>query len=132
MDSEPCAVIWYSSSDTTPRARGGPTNYTGDTEPWARASFMVERLGTGLAAAALARGLAVRQQRIKQQHAGAGDDRGVGHVEVGPVIAEDVDLNEVDDRAVENAVVNVAERAAENERESDGRERELAAETQST
>ena len=73
---------------------------------------------------ALARGLAMRQQRIKQQHAGAGDNGGIGHVEVRPVIAEDVDLNEVDDLAVaQNAVVDVAERAAENERESNGQGR---------
>ena len=62
--------------------------------------------------APLSGGVWVREQRIEEEQAGAGDDGGVGHVEVGPVVGEDVDLNEVDDRAIDDAVVNVADCAA--------------------
>ena len=46
---------------------------------------------------------------------------GVGDVEVGPVVVDDVDLEEVDDVGEAHAVVEVAERAAEDEceREAD-------------
>ena len=43
------------------------------------------------------------------------------------MVAEDVDLNEVDDRAVEDAVVDVAEGASQNQREGDGGEAEAVA-----
>ena len=67
------------------------------------------------------------QQGIEEEQAGADDHAGVGHVEVGPVVAEDVDLDEVDDRAVGDAVVDVAQRAAQNERQSHGREADAIA-----
>src|ERR1700722_16272503 len=69
----------------------------------------------------------LRQQRIKQEQACAGDDGAIGYVEVGPGIAEDVDFDEVDDGAVEDAVVDVAQRSSQNQREGDGGEREPVA-----
>jgi len=48
------------------------------------------------------------EEGIEEQKAGAYDDGTVGYVEVGPMIAEDVDLNEVDDRTVEDSIVEVA------------------------
>ena len=75
----------------------------------------------------MGRGL-FRQQGIEQEQAGSGDDGGVGYVEVGPMIGEDVDLNEVDHRAVDDAVVDVAEGAAEDEGKGDGGEGDVVAE----
>src|ERR1039458_2985218 len=68
------------------------------------------------------------EQGVEQKQACAGDDGGVGQVEVGPVVGEDVDFNEVDDRAVEDAVVDVAEGSGKNEGEGDGPEGEAVAE----
>ena len=67
-------------------------------------------------------------QHFDEQEAGSDADGGVGDVEVGPVIVDDVDLEEVDDVGEAHAVVEVAERAAEDEREREADERELAAE----
>ena len=39
----------------------------------------------------------VRHEGVEEQEAGTGDDAAIGEVEVGPVIAEDVDFNEVYD-----------------------------------
>ena len=64
---------------------------------------------------------------VEQEQKGAGDDAGVGDVEVGEMIAEDVDFNEVDDGAVEDAVVDVAEGSAEDEGECDGGDGEFVA-----
>ena len=69
-----------------------------------------------------------RQQRVEEEQAGAGHNRGVGNVEVGPVIAEDVDLDEVDHGAVDDAVVDVAEGPAKDERKSHGGKRDAIAE----
>ena len=66
------------------------------------------------------------QQGIEHQQAGAGHDGAVGHVEVRPVIGEDVDLDEVDDRAVGDAVVDVADGAAQYQGQGDGGERDAA------
>src|ERR1035437_1898200 len=63
-------------------------------------------------------------QRVKQQQAGAGDDRRVGYIEVWKVVSEDVDLDEVYHRAVGDAVVNVAQRAGKDQRQSDGGQRD--------
>ena len=49
------------------------------------------------------------------------DDRAVGHVEVGPTVAADVEVQEVHHATVDHAVPQVAGGAAENERQSDGR-----------
>ena len=68
------------------------------------------------------------QQRIEEKEAGADDDGTIGHVEVGPVIAEDVDLNEVDDRAVEDSIVEVAESSPKHQGEGNGGETDLTAE----
>ncbi len=68
------------------------------------------------------------EQGIEEQEAGADDDGTVGHIEVGPVVAEDVDLNEVDDGAVDDAIVEVAERSAEHQGEGGGGEGDSAAE----
>ncbi len=53
---------------------------------------------------------------------------GIGNVEVRPMIAEDVDFNEVDDRAVEEAVVHIAESAAQDECQGYGDEGEVVTE----
>src|SRR6516164_5428536 len=68
------------------------------------------------------------QERVEKEEAGAGDDGAVGHIEVRPMISEDVNLNEVDDRAVSDAVVEVAKRATENQRQRPRCEREAVAE----
>ena len=68
------------------------------------------------------------QQGIEQEHAGSGDYGGVGDVEVGPMVGEDVDFNEVDDRAVEEAVVDVAEGAAQDERKCYGDQSDVVTE----
>ena len=44
-----------------------------------------------------------------EQEAGADDDAAVGYVEVGPVVVDDVDFEEVDDVVEADAVVEVAE-----------------------
>src|SRR3569833_1193583 len=72
--------------------------------------------------------LLVREEGVEEEEAGADDDAAVGHVEVGPVVAEDVDLDEVDDGAVAEAGVEIAYGAAEDESESHGCEAEAAAE----
>ena len=52
-----------------------------------------------------------------EEEAGADDDAAVGDVEVGPVVAPvgefEVDFEEVDDRSVDEAVVEVADGSAE-------------------
>ena len=68
------------------------------------------------------------EEGVEEEEACAGDDGAVGYVEVGPVVGEDVDFNEVDDCAVEDAVVEVAEGSAEDEGEGGGCQRELVAE----
>ena len=52
-----------------------------------------------------------RHQRMQHQQDPAADDGGIGHVEVGPVVVDDVDLEEVDDRAGADAIVRVADGA---------------------
>ena len=52
---------------------------------------------------------------------------GVGDVEVRPVIVHDVHLDEVDDVVEADAIVEVADGSAEDEREGDAGEREGAA-----
>ena len=59
---------------------------------------------------------ASRQERIEKEKAGADDDAGIGNIEVGIVVAEDVHFNEVDDGTVNDAIMHVAQRAAEDER----------------
>jgi hypothetical protein len=75
----------------------------------------------------LARLVPFWQKRIEQEETGADDNGGVGYVEVREVIAEDVDFNEVDDRAVKDAVVYVAQSAGKDEREGDSGEGESIA-----
>ena len=67
------------------------------------------------------------QERIEKEQACADDDGGVGQVEVGPGVGEDVDFDEVHHGAVDDAVVEVAERAAEDEGEGDRDEGETVA-----
>ena len=62
-----------------------------------------------------------------QQQAGTDDDAAIGDVEVGPVVVDDVDFEEVDDVGETNAVVEVADSAAEDECERNPRERKIAA-----
>ena len=66
----------------------------------------------------------VGAEDFEQQEAGADDDAGVGDVEVGPVVVDDVDFEEVDDVVEADAVVEVAEGSAEDEGERDGGEGE--------
>src|SRR3954467_5289891 len=54
-----------------------------------------------------------------EEEASSDDDAAVGDVEVGPVIVDDVNLNEVDDVVVADAVVEVADGTAEDEGERD-------------
>ena len=56
--------------------------------------------------------LVFRQEGVEQQQACAGDDGAVGQIEVGPVVPEDMDLNEVDDRSIGDAIVEVSQSAA--------------------
>ena len=58
---------------------------------------------------------------FEEEEAGSDDDGGVGYVEVGPVVVDDADFEEVDDVAVADAVVEVAEGSAEDEGEGDAR-----------
>src|SRR6185503_648561 len=67
------------------------------------------------------------QERVEEEEAGADDDAAVGYVEVGPVVAEDVDFDEVDDRAIADAVVEIADGAAEDESQGNGGEVHAAA-----
>ncbi len=71
----------------------------------------------------------VGEECIKQEQACANDDGGVGNIEVWPAVTDDVDLNEVDDGAVGDAVMHVAECAAEDERERDRGAVDVVAET---
>ena len=68
------------------------------------------------------------QERVKKEQTSSYDDAAVGHIEVGPMVAEDVDLDEVDDGAVADAVVEIADGAAEDESKRDGGEAETTAE----
>ena len=61
-----------------------------------------------------------RDQRMQDQQDAADHDAGVGHVEVGPVVVDDVDLEEVDDGPGADAVVGIADCAAEDQREPEG------------
>ena len=62
-----------------------------------------------------------------EEEAGSDDDAAVGYVEVGPVVVDDADFEEVDDVVVADAVVEVAEGSAEDEGEGDRGEGEVAA-----
>src|ERR1700722_20449795 len=75
-------------------------------------------------------GLGVRWLRAEdfdEEEACADDDAAVGDVEVGPVVVADVDFEEIDDVAVADAVVEVADGSAEDEREGYGAESDGAA-----
>ena len=64
---------------------------------------------------------------FEQKQAGTDDDGGVGYVEVRPMVVDDPDLEEVDDVGEADAVVEIAERSAEDEAERDAAEGEDAA-----
>ena len=49
--------------------------------------------------------LVLRAEDLDHQQAGSDDDRGVGYVEVWPVIVDDVDFEKVDDEVVDDTVV---------------------------
>ena len=68
----------------------------------------------------LALGGWLRAEDFEQQQAGADDDAAVGDVEVGPVVVDDGDLEEVDDVVEAGAVVEIADGSAEDEGEGDG------------
>jgi hypothetical protein len=44
-----------------------------------------------------------------QQRVGADDDAAIGYIEVGPVVVDDVDFEEVDDVGEAQAVVEIAD-----------------------
>ena len=69
----------------------------------------------------------LRAEDFYHQEAGSDDDAGVGYVEVGPVVVDDVDFEEVDYMAEAEAVVEVGQSSAEDEGEGDRGEREGAA-----
>ena len=73
--------------------------------------------------------VSVRQKGIEKEQAGTDYDAGIGHVEVRKVIAGDVHFNEVDDRTVRYAVMDIAQCAAEDKREGDGGEADAITET---
>ena len=64
-------------------------------------------------------GVFLGEEGVEEEQTGADDNGGVGDVEVGPVIAEDVDFEEVDDGGEADAVVVVADGAAEDEGQGD-------------
>ena len=68
-----------------------------------------------------------RGGRSEQEEACANDDAGVGDVEVGPVVVVDADGEEIDDVVEADAVVEIAESAAEDESERDRGEGEGSA-----
>ena len=63
-------------------------------------------------------------KQFKEHQACTDNDCGISNVEVGPVVADDVHFEEVDDVAVARAVVEVADGSGEDEGERDGRKRE--------
>lgn len=67
---------------------------------------------------------------VEHEQNAADDDAGVGHVEVGPVVVDDVDFEEVGDHAVAQAVPHIADGAAEDEREGQRGCGEMAADAQ--
>ena len=69
-------------------------------------------------------GLRLWAEDFYEEEAGSDDDAGVGYVEVGPVVVDDADLEEVDDIVVADAVVEVAEGSAEDEGKGYGRDGE--------
>lgn len=69
----------------------------------------------------------LRAEDFDEEQAGSDDDAGVGYVEVGPVVVDDVDFEEVDDDGVDHAVVEISDGSAEDEGEGYAGDRELAA-----
>ena len=61
--------------------------------------------------------LRLRAEDFDEEEAGSDDDAAVGYVEVGPVVVNDMDFDEVDDVMVAYAVVDIAYGSAEDERE---------------
>jgi hypothetical protein len=53
------------------------------------------------------------EQGIEQKEACSDDDGTVGYIEVGPVITKDMDLDEINDGAVDDAIVQIAKSPAE-------------------
>src|ERR1035441_4353758 len=64
---------------------------------------------------------------FEEEEGGADDDTGVGDVEVGPVVVVDLHGEEVDDMMEADTVVEIAERATEDESEGDRSEADGAA-----
>lgn len=56
-------------------------------------------------------------ERVEDQEDAADDDGGVGDIEVGPVVVNDVNLEEVGDHAEAEAVPDIADGAAEDQRQ---------------
>src|SRR6185312_5696366 len=72
-------------------------------------------------------GSALRQQHFDQQQTRAADNRGVGYVEIGPVVAVDVNFKKVDHVAEPQTIVKIAESSAEDESKGNRRNRDGAA-----
>ena len=66
--------------------------------------------------------MSVHQEQLDEDEDGADRDRRVGDVERPEVPAAPVDVHEVDDVAGVQPIDQIAERAAENEREADARQ----------
>lgn len=58
-------------------------------------------------------------QSVEDEEDAADDDGGVGDIEVGPVVVDDMDLEEVGDHAEAEAVPDIPDGAAEDESEGD-------------
>ena len=53
------------------------------------------------------------EQGVEQKEAGSDDDGTIGHVEIGPVIAKDMDFDEINHGAVDDPIVQIAKSPAE-------------------
>lgn len=58
----------------------------------------------------------LRAEDFDQQQARSDDDAAICDIEVGPVVVDDVDFEEINDMAEAEAVVEVAKGSAEDER----------------
>lgn len=61
-----------------------------------------------------------REENLGNQKDSADDDGAVGNVEGWPVVRPDVEVEKIDDMAVDDAVPEIAEGAAQDERQANG------------
>ena len=70
-----------------------------------------------------------RLHRIQRQQDRADHNRGVGNVEVGPMVRVNVNFNEIDHGAVRDAIVHVAQRSRKHHSQPDCSDVDVAAKT---